>query len=206
MINRALRTVASTVAVGILLSGLCGCDAETASGTTTTPAPPRGGPGTATGPDVAPDHGPPPPVPAGHVRVTGMVFSATGDGLVPDQPFEVGKVAAIPLKRFMAIQEALKPDLVIGEYLQDSLALPRRLLEEDGVGVSELGVDGTYSLALRPGRYALCLVELGGKRPQGTAADKFWIERWLKVAVTSNELQTILPVYNRQTGKITVLY
>ncbi|MHC4763820.1 MAG: hypothetical protein ACYTF2_01825 [Planctomycetota bacterium] len=206
MIRKALWTVASTVAVGILLSGLCGCDAETASGTTTTPAPPRGGPVTATEPVTAPDHGPPPPVPDGHVRVTGMVFSAIGDGLVPDRPFEKGKVAAVPLARFMAIQEALKPDLVLGEYVQDSLALPRRLLAEDGVGTGELGEDGTYSLALRPGRYALCLVELGGKRPQGTAADKFWIERWLKVTVTSIELQTILPVYNRQSGKIRVLY
>jgi hypothetical protein len=135
-----------------------------------------------------------------------MVFSARGDGLVPDMPFEKGAVAAVPLDRFLAVQERLKPDMVVGKYVQRSLAVPARLFEEDRSDIGNLGPDGTYSLSLRPGRYAFCLVEIGGKRPSGTAPGKRWIERWIEVTVTWEELQTVLPVYNRATGKITVLY
>jgi hypothetical protein len=212
----ALRAAGATVAVGIFLSVLCGCDTETASGTTTTPAPSHSGsapatrpatqPATGTGTDTAPDHGLPLAIPDGYVRVTGMVFSASGPGAVPDRPFERGGVVAIPHERFMAIQKLSKPGLVVGKYMQKSLALSRKLLEEDGVGFGDLGEDGTYRLALRPGRYAFCLVELGGKRPVGTPDGKFWIERWIEVTVTDSELQTVLPVYNRATGEITVLH
>jgi hypothetical protein len=205
MIDRALRAAGIAVAVSAVLAGLGGCDPGTASGTTATPATPRGGAGTAAAPSTVASLGLPDPIPAGHVRVTGMVFSASGNGLAPDRPFERGTVVAIPLERFMSIQEALKHSLVIGLYLRESLALPQRLLEEDGVDAAELESDGTYALTLRPGPYALCLVEIGGKRPQDTPPDKFWIERWLEVIVTHDDLQTILPVYNRSTGEVMVL-
>jgi hypothetical protein len=205
MIDRALWAAGITLAAGVLLAGLSGCDTETASGTTSTAPAPRGRPNTATGPDTAPNLGMPTPIAAGQVRVTGMVFSARGEGADPDRPFERGTVVAIPLERFMSIQNALKPRLALGQYLQRSLALPRRLLQEDGVGSGDLGADGTYSLTVRPGPHAFCLVELGGKRPEETAADKFWIERWIEVTVTEDELQAVLPVYNRTTGEVSVM-
>ncbi|MHC4416690.1 MAG: hypothetical protein ACYS0G_15575 [Planctomycetota bacterium] len=204
MIDQMIRTATVTVVLGVLMSGLCGCDAETASGTTHNPRPPV--PETAPVPDTAPDNGLTRLPPPGHVRVTGMVFSANDDGMIPDRPFEQGAVVAIPLDRFKAVQNALKHDLVVGKYLQKSLAVPRTLLDEDDVDAGDLGADGTYALALRPGTYAFCLVELGGRRPQGTPAGSFWIERWIEVTVTTDEIQTVLPVFNRTTGEITVLY
>ncbi|MHC4217707.1 MAG: hypothetical protein ACYSU7_04540 [Planctomycetota bacterium] len=200
-----MRAAAAGAALGVLMTGLFGCDAETASGTTTTPGPLRGTMRPAPVPIAAVDPGTP-ALPPDHVRVTGMVFNAGGKGTTPELPFERGSVVAVPLDRFLAIQQALRPSLIIGAYLQESLALPRRLLSENGVDSGDLELDGTYSLALRPGPYALCLVELGGRRPEGTSPDAFWIERWLEVTVTDVELQTILPVYNRGTGEITVLY
>ena len=205
MIERAIRAAAAMIAAVVFLSGLGGCDAETASGTTTPPAP-LGGGHTTTGPVAAPDPGVPPELEPGQVRVTGMVFSASGDGVAPERPFESGSVGAIPLERFLAVQEALRPDVVVGKYLQRSLAVPQNLFREKRCDIGTLGPDGTYSLSLRPGRYALCLVEIGGRRPSGTAAGRRWIERWIEVTVTTDELQTILPVYNRNTGEITVLY
>jgi hypothetical protein len=148
----------------------------------------------------------PPELEPGHVRVTGMVFGASGDGVVPERPFENGSVGAVPLERFLAVQEALRPDVVVGNYLQRSFAVPQNLFREKRSDIDTLGSDGTYSLGLRPGRYALCLIEIGGKRPPATAPDRRWIERWIEVTVTTEELQTVLPVYNRRTGQITVLY
>jgi hypothetical protein len=135
-----------------------------------------------------------------------MIFSASGDGVVPERPFEIGAVGAVPLERFLAVQEALRPDVVVGSYLQRSLAVPENLFREKRSDIDTLGLDGTYSLGLRPGRYAFCLVEIGGKRPPDLAPGKRWIERWIEVTVTTGELQTVLPVYNRATGEVTVLY
>ncbi len=205
MIERAIRAAAAMIAAVVFLSGLGGCDAETASGTTTPPAP-LGGGHTTTGPVAPPGPGMAPELEPGHVRVTGMVFSASGDGLDPEHPFENGSVAAVPLERFLAVQEALRPDVVVGTYLQRSLTVPQNLFREKRSNIGTLGPDGTYSLDLRPGRYALCLVELEGRRPSDTTAGRSWIERWIEVTVTTDELQTILPVYNRNTGEITVLY
>jgi hypothetical protein len=194
------------VAAVVFLSGLGGCDAETASGTTTPPAP-LGGAGPRTPGSVTPSNpGMPPELEPGQVRVTGMVFSASGDGLDPEHPFDNGSVGAVPLERFLAVQEALRPDVVVGTYLQKSLAVPQNLFREERSDIDTLGPDGTYSLGLRPGRYAFCLVEIGGKRPSDTAPGRRWIERWIEVTVTTGELQTVLPVYNRKTGQISVLY
>ena len=96
--------------------------------------------------------------------------------------------------------------MVVGTYLQKSLAVPQNLFREKRSDIDTLGPDGTYSLGLRPGRYAFCLVEIGGKRPSDMAPGRRWIERWIEVTVTTGELQTVLPVYNRTTGQISVLY
>jgi len=206
MIERAIRAAAAMVAAVVVLSGLGGCDAETASGTTTPPAP-LGGAGPRT-PDTATPQipGVPAPLERGQVRVTGMIFSASGDGVTPERPFESGSIGAVPLDRFLAVQEALRPDMVVGKYLQRSLAVPQNLFREKRSDIDTLGPDGTYSLGLRPGRYAFCLVEIGGRRPSDTAPGKRWIDRWVEVTVTTVELQTVLPVFNRDTGEITVLY
>jgi hypothetical protein len=205
MIDRVMRIAAAGAALGVLITGLSGCDAETASGTTKHPRPLRGTTRPVPVPITSANLGMS-ALPPGHVRVTGMVFRAGGQGTIPELPFEQGMVVAVPLERFLAIQKVLRPSLIIGNYLQQSLALPRQLLRENGVDSSDLELDGTYSIVLRPGPYALCLVELGGRRPEDTPPGQFWIERWLKVNVTNEELQTILPVYNRGTGEITVLY
>ncbi len=135
-----------------------------------------------------------------------MVFRASGKGVDPEQPFDRGSVGAVPLERFLAVQEALRPDVVVGKYLQRSLDVPQNLFREKRSDIDNLGPDGTYSLALRPGRYAFCLVEMGGRPPEDVAAGRRWIERWIEVTVTTEELQTVLPVYNRSSGEIAVLY
>jgi hypothetical protein len=206
MIERAIRAAAAMVAAVVVLSDLGGCDAETASGKTTPPAPLSGaGPRTPAS-VTSPVPGVPPELERGQVRVTGMIFSASGGGVTPERPFESGSVGAVPLDRFLAVQEALRPDMVVGKYLQKSLAVPQNLFREKRSDIGTLGPDGTYSLGLRPGRYAFCLVEIGGRRPSGTAPGERWIDRWVEVTVTTVELQTVLPVYNRDTGEITVLY
>jgi hypothetical protein len=206
MIKQAIRTAATTAALGVLLSGLGGCDVETASGTPTPGGPSRAATPTAPAPGTTPVPGTPAALPDGHVRVTGMVFSARDEEMTPELPFEQGKIIAIPFDLFRAVQKKLNHELVVDNYLQDRLAIPRAIVLEESVDAGDLGLDGTYALTLRPGRYALCLVELGGKRPEDTPLGSFWIERWVEVTVTGDDLQTVLPVYNRLTGEITVLY
>ncbi|MEB3323350.1 MAG: hypothetical protein VKI81_11055 [Synechococcaceae cyanobacterium] len=204
MIHRVLRTAGAAAALLTLASGIAGCDAKTASATTS----------------ASPADGQSPPAPAvastpplmtrqpepGLVRVTGIVFRTGGDGAFADQPFERGTVAAIPLDRFKRAQAELLRPAPLGTGLRDRLAVPIGLLREDGIGTADLAADGTYAMDVRPGRHAFCLIELGGKRPPELAPGTRWIERWIEVDVTEDELQTILPVYNRETGETTILY
>jgi hypothetical protein len=136
-----------------------------------------------------------------------MVFRSGGDGgTLADQPFEQGMVAAIPLEQFKRVQAALNRPAPLGTGLRDHLAVPADLLRADGVGAADLATDGTYTIDVRPGPHALCLVELGGRRPPECEPGTRWIERWIEVEVTEEELQTILPVYNRKSGEIMLLY
>jgi hypothetical protein len=202
MSNRTSRT-AATIALLVLGAGMAGCDAKTASGTTTTaPRADRSGPAGPEAPGASLVSTRPE---AGLVRVTGMVFRTGGDGTFPDQPYDEGTVAAIPLELFHRAQVRLNRSAPLGTGLRDRLPVPVDLLRADGVGATELGADGTYVFDVRPGPHALCLIELGGTRPPEAVPGTRWVEAWIEVDITDDELQTILPVYDRDSGEITLL-
>jgi hypothetical protein len=206
MISRSNRTAMAAAALGLLMIGLLSaCEAETASGTT--PPAPRERPVAAPGPTTTHVSGVPAPLPPGHVRVTGMVFSTSDDQATPQRPFERGRVLAVPMDWFMAFQSGLNHPLVVGQYVHRSFAVPRRLPPGGGADACDLKPDGTYMLTLRPGKYAFCLAELGGVRPEGTDPDALWVESWAEVTIhgEEEELQTVVPVYNRASGKVTIL-
>jgi hypothetical protein len=207
MIHRACRIGAATTALGALLSGLAGCEAKTASGTTGAPTPATAvtGAAAAGGARGAADAAPPVEADPGTVRVTGLAFRAAGLGTDPDEPYDRGMVALIPFAQFQQAQARLNLPGPLHRSLRESLAVPESLLQEAGVGAGNLGLDGTFNVGVRPGPHALCLIELGGRRPPDAAPGTRWIERWIQVDVTDEELQTILPVYNRETGEIAIL-
>ena len=204
MISRPVQTRVSTIAVGMLaLGGLCGCEAQTEAGHDAGKARPGS---TIIRPQPArtPERVWRPERRGAHVRVHGVVLGRSGDQLTTQRPFEQGTVVAIPIERFRTFRSGATGPWKGGISHGSDFPLPPDLLSEPEVASSDLHPDGTYSLSLPPGEYAFCLGNLSGTNAGPGAADGIRVEKWFEVTVTSEAFQTVVPIFDRTTGEITV--
>jgi hypothetical protein len=201
----AIRTVGPGAAVFTLtLALLSGCGADTASGTPAdrTPDTPRT--------PIKVDGQRPvtalPQVPDGHVRVTGIAFKGSGGTAIPQEPFERGTIVVMPADYLKSYLRSLNPDVIVGDYLPDRFVAAPQLIRTKQVKTCDIEADGTFGVWLAPGRYAFCLGNLAAHASVDATPGSVDVEKWFDVTVTDEELQAVIPIFNRETGELTVLH
>lgn len=142
-------------------------------------------------------------LPPGTVRVTGVVFSA-GEQMSPGRPFLSGIVVAMTQQRYDEFRLAARGPWKVGLINGGGFPLPEDLLADPQVYTSDLDATGTYTLTIPPGEYVLCLGDISEVRTTSTPEDGIWIETVFAATVTEQDLQTIIPVFNRSTGELVV--
>lgn len=142
-------------------------------------------------------------LPPGSVRVTGVVFSA-GEKMSPGRPFLSGIVVAMTQQRYDEFRLAARGPWKVGLINGGGFPMPADLLADPQVYSSELDVTGTYSLTIPPGDYVLCLGNISEVRTTNSPDDGVWIETVFAATVTEQDLQTIVPVFDRSTGELVV--
>jgi len=142
-------------------------------------------------------------LPPGTIRLTGVVFSA-GPEMAPGQPFGTGTIVVMTKERYddfrLAARGPWKAKLIDGH----GFPLPTDLLADPQVYRSDLNATGTYSLTIPPGDYVLCLGNLSQVRTTDTPDEGVWVETVFEATVTDEDLQTIIPVFDRTTGELVV--
>ncbi len=142
-------------------------------------------------------------LPQGTIRLTGVVFSA-GPGMAPGQPFGTGTIVVMAKERYddfrLAARGPWKAKVIDGH----GFPLPMALLADPQVYRSDLDATGTYSLTIPPGDYVLCLGNLSQVRTTDTPDQGIWVETVFEATVTDEDLQTIIPVFDRTTGELVV--
>lgn len=99
----------------------------------------------------------------GATRVTGTVIHASDVASIPDTPYGSGAVVAVPATRWHDLSARIglnEPPLRHAQF-----TLPRAAFDElvaDSAGIRD---DGTYELDLIPGRYIICVGNLGAPPP-----------------------------------------
>ena len=87
-------------------------------------------------------------------RISGRVYHESDVATVPSAPYERGLVVAVPRSRLVALLRDRG-----GERTSARPRVP--VAEADVASLAQLEGDGSYSLSLPPGDYALCVSRLG---------------------------------------------
>ncbi len=203
MLDRStIKQLAIVVMLGTLAGGLISCGADSASGnaepvTPVEPEPQIVEPQIPTniGFGDAPDE-----LPEGHVRVTGVVFNRH-DSPFRQEPFARGTLVAVPQDRFDDFRTSARGPLSVKVTEGKNFPVPRDLLTEPGVSRIELRTDGTFALTMTPGEYVFCLGNLSVVDDPEAAAAEVWVEATFTRTITEEDVQAVVPVYNRTTGE-----
>ncbi len=142
-------------------------------------------------------------LPPGTIRLTGVVFSA-GPKMAPGRPFGTGTIVAMTKERYDDFRLAARGPWKVGLINGHGFPLPMDLLADPQVYRSDLDATGTYSLTIPPGDYVLCLGNISEVRTTDTPSNGVWVETVFEATVTDEDLQTIIPVFDRSTGELVV--
>ncbi len=195
-----------TVVTALLPAALAACGAGSAAGSDSeiVPSEPIKTPGPV---EKTPPAGDPMvayyELPPGTIRLTGVVFSA-GDQMAPGRPFLTGTVVAVTRERYDKFRLAARGPYKAGLINGSDFPMPADLLADPQVYTSNLDITGTYSLTIPPGEYMMCLGNISEVRTTDTSDDDVWIDAVFEATVTDEDLQTIIPIFNRSTGELVV--